>query len=357
MALRTESPCSPSPSGPMPSNPSYARRVLIAAGIIFSIILLLIATWFTIRVIVLIFIGVLIAVFLREISNRVALWSHLPARIGLTLTILFFAALAGTAAWMLLPRIHVQVNRLIDELPQAVHRVETFVENDIGLPAAEKPRETLGGMDGIVAKVGDIFSFTFGALADTVIVFFVSLYLAFTPDFYINGIIRLVPIGLRREASALIETLGDTLKWWLLGISMMMVVVGILSGMGLWLLNIPLALTLGILAGLLTFIPYFGPIVSSIPAILMGLLVDVRHAVYVVLLYLLIHILEGYILSPLVQERTVYLPPIVTLSAIAAMSVLLGIPGLIVATPATAVMLVLVKRIYIQGILGDDDAT
>jgi predicted PurR-regulated permease PerM len=247
------------------------------------------------------------------------------------------------------------VNRLVDELPQAIQQIVDFAKEDMGLDGKKQTKETMVGLGGVLKKAGSVFSVTMEALADAVIVFFVSLYLAYNPRSYVKGFLRLVPPGLRDNASKLIDTLGDTLKWWLIGIFMMMLVVGVLSGVGLWLLNIPLALTLGILAGLLTFIPYFGPIVSAIPAILMALLVDLSHAVYVILLYLVIHIIEGYILSPLVQQRTVYLPPILTLAAIAGMSVLLGIPGLIVATPATAILLVLVKKIYIEEILGDKE--
>ena len=131
-----------------------------------------------------------------------------------------------------------------------------------------------------------------------------------------------------------------------------MTIVGVLSGLGLWLFGVPLALTLGLLAGLLTFIPYVGAIVSAIPAILMALLIDFSHAVYIVLLYVGIHIVEGYILSPLIQERTVYIPPMLMLSALTALTIILGIPGLIIATPLTAIVLVLIKKIYIEDILG-----
>lgn len=338
-------------------DPAFARRMLVGLGMVLSIIIILLLIWYTIRVLVLIFMGILIAVFLRGISDWVSEWTRLPPRLSLTLVILFLSGLAGLGAWFLSPHLYDQLNRLADQLPHAIQRIAKYVEQVLGLGSAGQSRELISGIGGFFKKAETFFSFTLEALTDAVIVFFVSLYLAFSPEAYIKGVINLVPIGLRRNASDLIHNLGFTLKWWLVGIFMMMVFVGTLIGLGLRLLNIPLALTLGIIAGLLTFIPYFGPIFSAIPALLMALLVDISHVVYVGLLYLLIHILEGYILSPLVQERTVYLPPILTLSAITGMSILLGIPGLIIATPFTAVMLVLVKKIYIEGILGDKTQT
>ncbi len=332
---------------------AFVRRVLMGAGIIASMILILLLIWCTIRIILLIFIGILNAIFFRGISDWVSGWSRIPSKVSLTLVILFFSCVAGVGIWLLSPSIYDQVHRLSDQLPRAVQRIVEFAEKNMGLGRIEQNQKVMGGMEGIIKKAGTIFSFTLEALTDTVIIFFISLYLAFSSDTYVKGAIRLVPIGRRQKAAELMHILGDTLKGWLVGVSMMMVFVGILSGVGLWLLDIPLALSLGILAGLLTFIPYFGPIVSAVPAILTALLVDLSHAFYVTLLYLVIHMLEGYILSPLVQKRTVYLPPILTLSAIAVMSTLLGMPGLIVATPTMAIVLVLVKKIYIQGMLGD----
>ena len=344
-------------NGLKPIDPVFARRVLITVGIILFVILVLLLLWYTIRVVLLVFIGILVAVFFRGISEWVSTWSRLPRRLSLTLVILFFSLLAGAGVWALSPRISQQVNRLADELPQAVGQITQFVKKDLGLQLALQPRQTMGGVNGLFKKVGRFFSFTLDAFFDAVIVFFVSIYLAYDSEVYLKGVIRLVPIGLRKNASDLIHTLGFTLKWWLTGVFVMMLVVGTLSGVGLWLLDIPLALTLGILAGLLTFIPYFGPIISAVPAVLMALLVDFTHVVYVVLLYLLIHILEGFILAPLVQERTVFLPPILTLAAISGMGILLGASGLIVATPAMAIVLVLVRKIYIEGILGDEPLT
>lgn len=334
----------------------FARRVLIAASIVLALLLLLTLLFYTFRVVVLIFIGILIAVFLRGLSDWMGSWSRLPPALTLTVVIVSLASIAGFLGWLLTPHISEQLSRLGRDLPRATEQVVGFFHRHLGLGGPQEPGKLVGGFSGLFSKLGSFFSFTVEALADAIIVFFISLYMAFSGERYIKGIVKLVPVSRRQAALEVIHTLSHTLKWWLIGISAMMVVVGILSGIGLWLLGIPLALILGILAGLLTFIPYFGPILSAVPAILIALLVDFTHALYVLLLYLGIHLLEGYILSPLVQERTVYVPPILTLAALTAMGILLGVSGLIIATPFTAITLVLIKKIYIEGVLGDRPA-
>lgn len=333
----------------------FAPRVLVAVGIALFLILCLFLLYCTIRVLLLIFFSILISVFLRGISNWVTGWSKLPDWLSLTAVILVLCVLIGFSGWMLTPHVSEQINKLGEELPRSLHQAQSFVETYTGrIQGLKQDRlsrliEEVGGLK----HLGRFFSLTLQTVVDGVIVFFLVLYLAFSPELYVRGMVSLVPIRQRSAAHDIIQTLGSTLQWWLIGRFSAMAIVGVLSGIGLWLLGIPLALTLGVLAGLLTFIPYVGAIVSALPAILMALLVDFSHALYVVVLYVVIHIVEGYIFSPLIQERTVFIPPMVMLSALTAMTILLGVPGLIMATPLTAIVLVLVKKIYIEGILGD----
>jgi predicted PurR-regulated permease PerM len=132
-----------------------------------------------------------------------------------------------------------------------------------------------------------------------------------------------------------------------------MSLVGILTALGLWLLGVPLALILGLIAALLEFVPYIGTILSAVPAILLALLQGPMQALWVVLLYFVIQSIESYLLTPLVQQRVVSLPPALVLAAQVLMGVLFGAWGIILATPLTAALLVLVQMLYIEDILGD----
>ena len=344
------------PEQPKQTYTSFALRALIAVSIAAFVTICVFLLWCIIRVLVLIFFAILISTFLRGISNWLTYWSKLPERVSLTLVILVLCGVIGISAWMLVPHVSEQVDKLAVELPRSLHQAQSYLGKYTG------QIQTIGqgkGLSQLFEGIGSykrletFFSLTLQTVADAVIVFFLILYLAYSPGRYVDGVISLVPKHYRPRAREIVQTLGLTLQWWLIGRFSTMTIVGVLSGIGLWLLGIPLALTLGVLAGLFTFIPYVGAIVSAVPAILMALLVDVSHVLYVVLLYLGIHTVEGYILSPLIQERTVYIPPMLMLAALTAMTILLGIPGLIIATPLTATVLVLIKKTYIEDILGE----
>jgi predicted PurR-regulated permease PerM len=198
-----------------------------------------------------------------------------------------------------------------------------------------------------------IFSTTFGALAGFIVILFIGLYMAVAPTLYTEGVIRLVPIAKRGRAREILQALGHTLRWWLLGRGVSMLMVGLLTAAGLWLIGVPLALTFGLLAALLTFVPYLGPILSAIPPTLLALTQQPQQALYVILLYISIQGVESYLLTPLVQERTVSLPPALTITAEVLSGILLGGLGVILATPLVAAALVLVQMLYIEDTLGE----
>jgi predicted PurR-regulated permease PerM len=128
---------------------------------------------------------------------------------------------------------------------------------------------------------------------------------------------------------------------------------GVLSGVALWLLGIPLAFLLGVLTGLLNFIPNIGPILAATPAVLLALTEGPTTALWVALLYVVLQNLEGFVLTPLVQQRTVALPAAVIILVQVLLGVLMGTLGVLLATPLAASVLVLVKMLYVEDALGD----
>ena len=176
----------------------------------------------------------------------------------------------------------------------------------------------------------------FGLIANLVVILFVGLYLALDPQRYIHGLLLLVPSNQRGQAKDLLYSIAATLRRWTLGRMLLMLANAILTSTGLWLLDVPFALTLGLIAGLLNFVPNLGPIIASVPAILVGLLESPTQAIYVAILYLAVQAVDGYIFTPLVQQQTVNVPPAMTIAAQLLMGVLLGAWGLLLATPLLA---------------------
>jgi predicted PurR-regulated permease PerM len=145
------------------------------------------------------------------------------------------------------------------------------------------------------------------------------------------------------------------LRWWLMGQVVLMIVIGVTTTLGLWLIGVPLALSLGIIAGVFELVPYAGPWLSVVPAALIALLMSPTHLLLVLGLYLFLHMLEGYVLLPLMQRRVVLLPPALTLVAQVLLGELLGLRGLFVAAPLTVAVVVLLKMLYVEDTLGDKD--
>ncbi|MGH7200668.1 MAG: AI-2E family transporter, partial [Planctomycetaceae bacterium] len=175
----------------------------------------------------------------------------------------------------------------------------------------------------------------------------------YEPQLYIRGILRLVPVPRRKRCREVLAAAGYTLRWWILGRLFSMAVLGILVGVGLGLLSVPMALTLALIAAALEFIPTIGPILASLPAILIAFMQGPQQALYVVLLYLAVQTVESYLLTPLVERQSVRLPPVMTILVMTLFGVLWGVLGVLVAAPATAAMITVVQMLYVEDTLGD----
>ena len=157
----------------------------------------------------------------------------------------------------------------------------------------------------------------------------------------------------REHTGDILDELHETLHSWLVGTFVVMIIVGALTTTGLWLLGMPLALALGLIAFFLEFVPYIGPILAAIPAVLVASSLGSGEVLFVVLLYWAVQSLEGYVLTPLIFQRRLHIPPMITISAQVVLGTLLGVVGVIFATPLTACAMVLVQRLYVEDALGD----
>ncbi len=184
-------------------------------------------------------------------------------------------------------------------------------------------------------------------------ILFLGIVFALGPATYLAGVVRLVPIARRDRAREILRRLGSTLRWWLFGRLISMVVIGVLTGIGLSLLGVPLAIVLALLAALLSFILNIGPILAAVPAVLLGFLQSPAQALYVGLLYLGVQIVETYVLAPFIDRKTIYLPPALTVLAQLTMAVFAGLLGVALATPILAIGVVLVRAVYVEDVLGD----
>jgi predicted PurR-regulated permease PerM len=252
-----------------------------------------------------------------------------------------------------------QFTELSQRLPTAINHLQQRAAQ-MGLnkylpqqtPAAS---EWTSGAGKFAGNVAGFFSLSVEAVATFFVIVFLGIYLAASPQVYINGVIRLFPPAHRGRVREVTDKIGITLGNWLLGQMLSMVVVGTLVAVGLTLLGIPLALALGVLAGLFNFIPIIGSLLSAVPAVLLAFLVSPLHPLYVVGLYFIVNTgIESHLLVPLIQRYAVNLPPALAVLSLFLMGQMFGFLGILLAIPVAATLLVLVKTIYVQDVLGDN---
>ncbi|MFY9835128.1 MAG: AI-2E family transporter [Xanthobacteraceae bacterium] len=183
-----------------------------------------------------------------------------------------------------------------------------------------------------------------------------GFYLAAQPELYRKGLGKLFPQPLRAEADGTIEDIGRGLRLWLIGELIQMVLIGGLTTIAVLLIGLPSPLALGAIAGLAEFVPYLGPIVAAVPAVLVATTKGGAFIFWTVIAYLLIHQLEGNLIAPLIQRRLVFIPPAVMLLAIVIILFVFGGVSVIFAGPLAVIIFIAIKKLYVRDSLGEATA-
>lgn len=330
-----------------------AQHALVYVGIAVGIVILLLLLWYAIDVVLLAFIGVLLAVLLRSPADWLSSRTGWSEGWSLALVIVVLATLLATAGFFFGRAVAQQSGQLSEQLPQVLEKArERISQHELGKRMVEST-ETSESDTQFLTRGLRLVGSTFAALGSLVVVVFLAVFLAASPRTYVGGLLMLVAKRRRQRMREVLEEIGHVLQRWLVGQVILMAAVAALTGIGLTLLGVPFALPLALIAGLLEFVPYVGPIVAAIPALIVALSEGPQLALWVGLLYLAVQSVESYILTPLIQHRAVDLPPALILLAQVLMGVTAGPLGVIVATPLAAAALVAVKRLYVEDVLGD----
>lgn len=322
-------------------------QVVTFALIFFGIGALFLLAWQVRHVLLLLFGAIVIAVVLRSIAAPFRDRLGLPDPLALLASVLTVAGVLGLAGWLVGSEVSAQVAVLADQLPAAWEDLEQRLAGTLAGDMMEALRAQVNGA-GIVSSLGRMGWSLGSALIDILIVIVAGVFLAASPTSYRTGLLKLVPRERRALAADTVEASGRALGLWLRGQLIQMVLIGTLTGIGLAIIGVPSALTLGIFAGLLEFVPFIGPIVASIPALLLAATQGMDTFLWTLGLYLLIQQVEGNLIQPLVQRHAVKIPPVILLFAILFAAPLFGLPGILLAAPLAVFVFVLVKRLYVQ---------
>jgi predicted PurR-regulated permease PerM len=323
-----------------------SRRLLLVG-------LVLLSLWLLGKVVLLVFAASLLAILLSAPARWFSEHSNLGYGWSLALVVGIILAVLGAIGVALAPEVSRQIDQLSTELPHALNHVMGGVQSS-GVGRALLGQLKSGGGRSASSLGGPLLksmSSLFVAAGSIVFGVFVGLYFAATPDLYERGLLRLVPEERCPRVQQILEAVGTTLRYFLFGRLFSMSVIAGLSIAGLWALGIPAPIALGLLAGVLSFVPYVGSAASGVPPFLLAYVHDPLSGLYVIVLYLGIHVLDSYILVPLVQRRMVHLLPAVTLTAQLVLGILWGLLGVSVATPMAAALMTALEMGYVDDAL------
>lgn len=337
--------------GEAPRRRIDAREAAVATLSSLTVLALMLMAWRLVPLLLLIFGAALVAIFLRSLVEWTARWADLSYGWSFALVLSILGALGGAGTFFGGQMIANQMADLTDRIPQSLEKLR----EDVGrypwgkrltkaIPSS--PEEIPVERKAAASYATEVVYSASGAVAAVLVMFVLALYMAVDPEKHVEGVVRLAP-GSRRERIR--DVLGDVhqaLRWWLLGKMLAMAIVGALTSIGLAALGVPLAAALGVIAALLTFVPNFGPVISAVPALLLGFVQSPATAGYVALLYLAIQTVESYLITPLIQQRTVSLPPVLTISAQAGMGILFGAAGVLLASPIAAAAVAAFNSLY-----------
>jgi predicted PurR-regulated permease PerM len=332
------------------AGPGFVGRVLIVAGIG---LLALLAVHLR-QVVVLAFGCVLVAVALHSGAERLRELTGASQRVALAGVVIGLALLIGAGTWLLGAPISEEFGALRVALPNALDAITRWLNaHSIGLWLLQWWRGADAQLEWV--RIAGLFGSAVGAIGAAVLMLVVGIYLAADPELYRRGVLHLVPYRQRARVKRALGDAATGLSRWLLGQGVAMLAVGVLTAAGLALIGMPLALPLGIIAGVLEFVPFFGTFGAGALIVLLAFTQGETQALYAALVCLAVQQFEGYVIQPFVQRWAIALPPALGLIAVIVFGVAFGPLGVVFAVPLMVVMMLLVQRLYVAGALGDDD--
>jgi len=328
---------------------TFLRRALILLGIV----ALALIVWQLANVLLLAFGSVLVAVILHACAEVIAKFTPVPRRWALTVATSTILLLFIGAGVLFGAQIRGQLSQVAERLPFALNNLT----QELGLGEITGQLTQLLGMGpggGFVARMAGIGTAILGGLADFLLVVIAGLYIAADPGIYRKGLLKLFPPRQHERVGSSLDAVGQALKLWLVSQMIAMTCVGVLTSLALWWIGLPSPFALGLIAGLTDFVPFIGPILGAVPAILIAFTMDGSTLLWTIATFVAIQQIEGNVIFPLVERRVISVPPALALFAIVAGGVLFGTLGLIFGFPLAVVAFVLTKKLYVRETLGEE---
>jgi predicted PurR-regulated permease PerM len=333
-------------------------RVLLAVGAIALVIR-------TIDVLLVIFLSVILAVYLDEVADLLERRLEMPRAAGLALALTATLAAAAGVVVLIAPPVSEQVQDFLANLPQYLGDLDRNL-NGLLRRIPLLGRSVSQGPGGLLASsLADILDFLRGAavpylrggvefVIEGISVVVMAIYLARAPGVYADGMVALVPPWRRPLARSILTDLRTTLRAWVVGQILAMILLAALTTLGLWALGIPYFLAFGVFAGVAAIVPFFGVLFSTLlPALFALGALGLGKALGATAVGVGVHLIEANVVAPMVMERQVNIPPVVTIAGVLLIGKLFGLAGLIIAVPILASIMVLIRHILLGEMYGD----
>ncbi|SDO26034.1 AI-2E family transporter [Vreelandella arcis] len=312
-----------------------------------ALVVVALMLWKLIGLLILIF-GALVGACVLQTGMTPLLRLGFPRWLALSTVIITLTVALGLISWAFGARVSSELESLTTLLPEAWNQLQETLEGTPLAPLVNDAAERAGSVLGNgISQVGMVVVSMGGGVVSLFALIVGMVYFAAQPGVYRRGLLLLAPVKSRQRLGEALDESGKALRFWLGGQLVAMVVTGLLVGVSMWLLGVPAPIGLGLIAGLLDFVPLVGPLIAAIPALLLAFTVSPQTTLFVLIAYTIIQQIEGNVLQPLVQQRAVSLPPAMLLFSLFAASTLFGVAGLILAAPLTVVAFVLINRLYV----------
>lgn len=331
---------------PTPQNPNPTASRLHLAGFIVGTAVIL---FFLSKVLLIIFGSILFAIALCGLTKLITAYVKIPHAPAVIVATLVVCAVIGWPFMTYGSRLWAQFDEIALDIPKAVDSIKTTLEAHSSVQFLE---QVLGDIDlskiasPVATHLTSVISMVSTIIAYTILLLFDGVYLALSPDLYVNGVLRLTPASYRDRVQQFVERSGFSLRIWLSTQLLVVLINGIFAGIGLWAFGVHDAAALAMLAGILSFIPYVGTIIAMIIGGLATLPHGAVFAVYTLMVLGSISVIEGYFITPYIQSRTLSLPPVVLIFAIFTFTILFGTLGIILAAPLTVVAIMALDTFY-----------
>ncbi len=330
------------------NNIYYSKKIWIAVSILSLMIISFVLFKIIFNILLLVLAGVLISCYFHGCANIMHTKLHLSKKWSLGISTAINILLLIAFFWFVEARLQQQAAELSDTLPKTIAHLRTQMEQQ---PLGNKILnflENSGNSQMTTAFVKNFFSSGFGIVSDLYIILLLAAFFIASPSLYKNGFIKLLPPNAKDKGREILVKLNKDFKKWLIGQIFGFFFIAILTALGLWILGLPLVLTLALLAGLSNFVPNFGPVIAAIPAILLGITLGTSTAVFVACLYVLIQIIQSAVTQPLIQQRMLSIPPALVIFGQVVMGLIAGFWGVLLATPVIVIIMTLVNKLYIE---------